>query len=149
MKDLKLVNKTLGENVKCCQSIHADNKLRKTNMFMTQRANFCKNLRDRGYKTKSHGNYITATKDSESLTFYFVSHSNNTKNYLVPYVLRYEVNYFAFYDNEKECVYMISYGLVRKYCKLLKNSFTFYNNMPKLFIPDTWAKEQNINTYVM
>ena len=54
-----------------------------------------------------------------------------------------------FYDNSNNCVYLVGYGIVRKYCKSLKNSYTFYNDTQhvKLFIPDDWARQQKINTY--
>jgi hypothetical protein len=66
----------------------------------------------------------------------------------VPAVLPYRVQYFAFYDEEKDCVYKVAYNVVRDYCQHLDTIYVF-NQAEKLFISDNWAKRQVLNTYVV
>ena len=153
MEGLKQVNKLIGEGIKNTINI----SVRPTRPghsstdtpFTTYRRHFCDVLRKNGYETRSSGNYIIANYGKETVTFYFAAHNPHNHNYLVSSVLENEVNYYAFYDNSNNCVYLVGYGIVRKYCKSLKNSYTFYNDTRhvKLFIPDDWARQQKINTY--
>ena len=152
MKGLKLVQKHLDENVLDAVSVHRfPSNLGKRMAgaeFTKRRAKFCKVLRRHGYTTMSEGNYIIAKNGSERVTFYFTAHNSQNDNYLISSVLTNEVNYFAFYDNENDSVYLVGYGIVRQYCKSLKTAYKFHiNEGSKLFVPDTWAKQQKINTY--
>lgn len=153
MEGLKQVNKLIGESVKNINNISVRNShpghSTTDTPFTSYRRRFCDVLRRNGYGTRSTGNYIIANNGKETVTFYFAAHNPRNHNYLVSTVLENEVNYYAFYDNSNNSVYLVGYGIVRKYCKSLKESYTFYNNVRhvKLFIPDDWARQQRINTY--
>lgn len=153
MEGLKQVNKLIGEGVKNTTNVsvrHTHPGLSSTDTpFTSYRRRFCGVLRKNGYETRSTSNYIIANNGKETVTFYFAAHNPRNHNYLVSAVLENEVNYYAFYDNSNNSVYLVGYGIVRKYCKSLKDSYTFYNNArnAKLFIPDDWARQQKINTY--
>ena len=153
MEGLKQVNKLIGEGIKNTNNIsvrHTHPGLSSTDTpFTTYRRHFCDVLRKNDYETRSTGNYIIANNGKETVTFYFAAHNPRNHNYLVSAVLENEVNYYALYDNSNNSVYLVGYGIVRKYCKSLKDSYTFYNDArnAKLFIPDDWARQQRINTY--
>ena len=152
MKGLKVVQKQLSENIYDVVSVHRHpsnlGKRMAGAKFTKRRAKFCNVLKKHGYTTTSEGNYIIAKNGSECVTFYFTAHNSQNANYLVSSVLTNEVNYFAFYDNENDSVYLVGYGIVRQYCKSLKTSYKFHiKENDKLFIPDDWAKQQKINTY--
>ena len=149
MKGLKYVHKHLDENVQTFVKYRTFGHKIPDTAFTVRRAKFCKVLKKHGYETRSEGNYIIATKGNECVTFYFTAHSPSNNNYLVSSVLKNEVNYFAFYDNENDKVYIVGYGMVRQYCKSLNTSYMFFNRDRKLFIPDGWAKQQTINTYIL
>lgn len=143
------VDKNLGENVKTIsRRVYANKYVGKTNPWMGNRKRFVDYLFNLGYSISYNGNnYITAEKDNETNTFYFTSHLPSNHNYLVPMVLEYRVQYFAFYDETCDSVYVMAYNKVREFCKELKYAATFGNNKrPMLFIPDNWAKQQTINT---
>ena len=152
MKNFIAVNKLLGENVDNItrRECREHDKRPKDWNYQIIRKQFCDNLKSKGYsKIVNVGNYIIASNDKETVTFYFAAHNPCNHNYLVSTVLENEVNYYAFYDNSNNSVYLVGYGIVRKYCKSLKESYTFYNDVRhiKLFIPDDWARQQRINTY--
>lgn len=153
MEGLKRVNKLIGEGVKNTTNVsvrHAHPGHSSTDTpFTSYRRRFCNVLKKNGYETRSTGNYVIANNGKETVTFYFAAHNSRNHNYLVSSTLENEVNYYAFYDNNANQVYLVGYGIVRKYCKSLKDSYTFYNNTRnvKLFIPDDWARQQRINTY--
>ena len=153
MKNLIEVNKLLGENVNHVVNIHSRelNKRSREWNYMTQRKIFCDNLKANGYELFVDGNYISATKNNETVKFYFASHSPQNHNYLIPSVLENKVDYFAFYNNKSDVVYLVGYGIVREYCKKLDTSFIFYQKpyKQKLFIPDNWAQQQKINTMLL
>lgn len=140
-------NKALGENVKNV------NYLRYTHSkefgFSINRAKFCEYLHRAGYNTYCKGNYITANRDNESNTFFFAAHRKGVTNYLIPSILKNRVQYFAFYDEENNCVYLVGYGKVREYTASIENAYIFGNSELKMLIPDTWAKEQIINKCVL
>ena len=94
-------------------------KVRLTSLtpFTSYRRRFCDVLRKTGYETRSTGNYVIANNGKETVTFYFAAHNPRNRNYLVSAVLENEVNYYAFYDNSNNSVYLVGYGIVRKYCK--------------------------------
>ena len=120
--------------------------------FQTIRKSFCDNLRAKGYNNiHVHGNYVFAANDSEKVIFYFTAHTPQNKNYFITPVLKYKVDYFAFYNNKIDAVYCVGYGIVREYCKQLKTNYVFYNNYdkPKMLIPDSWALKQQINTMLL
>lgn len=156
MEGLKNVNKLMGESVSNVINIpsytasHYYGK-RPRVLFSTYRAKFCKNLRIKGYETKSQGNYIIATRNGETVKFYFAAHNPQHHNYLISKTLENEVDYYAFYNDKIDVVYLVGYGIVRKYCKTLNTAYTFYGNTTKqkLFIPDEWAKQQQVNTYII
>ena len=153
MEGLKQVNKLIGEGIKNTTNVsvrHTCPGHSSTDTpFTSYRRRFCDVLRKNGYETRSNGNYVIANNGKETVTFYFAAHNPRNHNYLVSAVLENEVNYYAFYDNSNNSVYLVGYGIVRKYCKSLKESYTFYNDTRhvKLFIPDDWARQQRINTY--
>lgn len=155
MEGLKQVNKLIGEGVKNTTNVsvrHTRPGRSSTDTpFTSYRRRFCDALRKTGYETRSTGNYVIANNGKETVTFYFAAHNPRNRNYLVSAVLENEVNYYAFYDNSNNSVYLVGYGIVRKYCKSLKESYTFYNDRRhvKLFIPDGWARQQKINTYFL
>ncbi len=148
------VNKVLGENIshtdkRICREM---SKRPKDWNYQTQRKIFCDNLRAKGYKTVSAiGSYVLADNGNETVTFYFAAHSPQNKNYCVASVLKYKVDYFAFYNNKTDVVYMVGYGIVREYCKHITTQSIFYGDYrkPKLFIPDAWAHQQKINTLLL
>lgn len=140
-------NKILGENVMDVKRLYS--KHSKESKFSTNRAKFCQHLQNAGYTTYSVGNYITAIKGNEENTFFFASHRKGVTNYLIPLTLKNRVQYFAFYDEDKNCAYLVGYGKVREYTSSIKNAYKFGNSELKMFIPDTWAKDQLINTYVL
>lgn len=148
------VRKTLGENVKETKKIVCRNlkNYAKDWNYQTALKMFCDNLKARGYNiVKVNGNYILASNNHETVTFYFTAHSPKNKNYCISTVLKYKVDYFAFYDNKTDVIYTVGYGIVRKYCKSLKKAYTFGNNYkrPMMFIPDEWAQQQKINTMLL
>lgn len=148
------VNKLLGENVTVitrreCRSME---KRDKTWNWASLRKIFCDNLRSKGYDNITiNGSYIVASNGLETVTFYFSAHSPQNKNYCVPLKLKNKVDYFAFYNNKTDVVYCVGYGIIREYCKNIKEAFYFYGyrNAPKMFIPDSWAQSQKINTMLL
>lgn len=145
--NLTEVNKVLGENVTNIKRKSFTPWNGRVNMFNIYRKNFCDALERDGYSTFTQGNYITAKRGMEENTFFFCAHSPERKNYLVPCTLANRVQYFAFYDEAMHKVYKVAYNKVREYCKNITVAYTFANNNPKLFIPDSWAKQQVINSY--
>ena len=149
MKNKKFteVNKNLGDKIQhtFLKRCKAETRY-KIKDFISNRTNFTKALKAAGYHTYMHGNYIEATKDNETNTIFFISHSNGLHNYLIPRILDNRVNYFAFYDENKKCAYMVAYNKVREYCQTLTFSCIFYGH-EKLLIPDEWAKKQVINKF--
>jgi hypothetical protein len=145
MKKFVTVNKVLG-NISHTSKRYWNTKEHCN--FTVKRARFCKHLQNAGYKTFSIGNYITATKNNEENTFFFAAHRNGVSNYLIPVQLKYKVQYFAFYDEQKNCVYLVGYGKVREYTNAIETSYKFGISEYKMFVPDSWAKSQIINTYV-
>jgi len=147
------VNKVLGESVVNTSHLQCrEMRLRPRDWnYQSVRKMFCDNLKAKGYdKIINDGSYIIASNDNEKVTFYFAAHSPQNKNYCVSTVLKYKVDYFAFYNNKTDVVYTVGYGIVRKYCKSLKDAYTFYDyRKPKLFIPDSWALQQKINTMLL
>lgn len=143
------VNKILGENVQKIQRKKFEFENMKDVHFTINRKKFCKHLQNNGYETFTIGNYITATKDNEENTFFFTAHRKENHNYLIPVNLENRVQYFAFYDEDKNCIYMVGYGKIREYTANIKNAYIFANSEPKLFISDSWAKSQQINTYIL
>lgn len=147
------VNKVLGEGVKTTSSLQSrEMRLRPRDWnYQSIRKLFCTNLVDKGYTLSINGSYINATKNGETVTFFFAAHSPQNKNYCLPIVLKNKVDYFVFYNNKTDVVYTVGYGIVRKYCKSIKDAVVFYNNFqnPKLFIPDEWAQQQKINTMLL
>lgn len=148
------VNKLLGENVtKITKRQSCDMKHRPHDWnYQVVRKIFCKNLANKGYALTMDGNYINATnKNGETVTFFFAAHNPNNKNYCLPTVLKNKVNYFAFYNNKTDVVYIVGYGIVREYCKTIRDAYIFYGdcNKPKMFIPDSWAQKQKINTLML
>ena len=147
MNEFTKVNKVLGENINKVDIKRSKfNNLIQVN-FTKNRAKFCRHLQKNGYSTFTIGNYITATKGNEENTFFFAAHREGVHNYLIPAMLQNRVQYFAFYDESKNCIYMVGYGKVREYTSQIKNAYIFYSSEPKLFVPDSWAKSQKINTY--
>ncbi len=144
-----IVNKHLSDNPTIVRK-RVYFKVRKPggNTFVVNRKKFADSLKKDGYSTVINGNFITATRNGEVNTFFFISHEKGLKNYLVPAVLPYRVQYFAFYDEEKDCVYKVAYNVVRDYCQHLDTIYVF-NQSEKLFISDSWAKRQVLNTYVV
>lgn len=144
---------TIAENAKFIKRYYckANNTRVKGNSFIQKRCAFVKALEKDGYKTFVNGNYITATKNSESNVFYFTAHERTLHNYLLSKNLRQFVNYFAFYDNINNCVYKVSYSKVKAYCEQITTLATFYGNTNmydlKVLVPDSWATQQKINTY--
>lgn len=153
MKNFIAVNKLLGENVDNItrRECREHDKRPKDWNYQIIRKQFCDNLKSKGYsKIVNVGNYIIASNDKETVTFYFAAHNPQNKNYCVSMVLKYKVDYFAFYDNKIDAIYMVGYGIVREYCKNIKNAYAFYNsNNPKMFIPDSWAHQQKMNTMLL
>lgn len=144
--ELTKVNKDLGENVVEVKHLRFKKWDNTINMFNVYRSNFCKALQKDGYSTSTIGNYITATKGDEVNTFFFAAHASNRVNYLIPVTLENRVQYFAFYDESKHKVYKVGYTKVREFCKNLNTAYSFVG-IQKLFIPDSWAKQQILNTY--
>ena len=147
------VNKTLGENItnitkRKCREMY----IRSKNWnYQTVKKRFCTNLINKGYKLSIDGSYIKAIKNGETVTFFFAAHSPQNKNYCLPTVLKNKVDYFAFYNNKSEIICMVGYGIVREYCKCISEAYIFYGDYrkPKMFIPDTWAQKQKINTLLL
>lgn len=147
------VNKLLGEGVGNIVKMHS-REMRKRDRdwnYKTQQKIFCENLKSNGYDVTVSGSYVSATRNNETVRFYFSAHSPQNKNYLVSSVLENRVDYFAFYNNKTDVVYLVGYGIIREYCKNLKTGFVFSNNGQnvKLFIPDEWAQQQKINTLLL
>ena len=153
MENFIEVNKVLGENVTNTikQPCRTMSERSKDWNYQLVRKIFCANLTDKGYTLSIDGSYINATKNGETVTFFFAAHSPQNKNYCVPTVLKNKVDYFAFYNNKTDVVYMVGYGIVREYCRTIKNSYIFYGDYrkAKLFIPDEWAQKQKINTLML
>ena len=153
MDNFLAVNKLLGENV--ATTLHMQSRemrLRPKDWnYCSLRKIFCDNLKSKGYEVIVDGNYITATyNNNETVRFYFTAHNTQNSNYLITTVLKNKVDYFAFYNNKIDAVYLVGYGIVREYCKKIKTSYRFYGNrQSKMFIPDSWAKEQRINTMLL
>lgn len=153
MDNFLAVNKLLGENV--ATTLHMQSRemrLRPKDWnYCSLRKIFCNNLKSKGYEVIVDGNYITATyNNNETVRFYFTAHNTQNSNYLITTVLKNKVDYFAFYNNKIDAVYLVGYGIVREYCKKIKTAYRFYGNrQSKMFIPDSWAKEQRINTMLL
>jgi len=147
------VNKLLGENIKNIINIPSKeiNKRSREWNYMSLRKIFCDNLKAHGYDLFIDGSYISAIKNNEIVRFYFSAHSPQNKNYLVPSVLEKKVDYFAFYNNNSDVIYLVGYGIIREYCKKLDTAYIFYKkkNRQYLFIPDKWAQQQKINTMLL
>lgn len=146
------VNKLLGENV--THTLHMQSRemrLRPKGWnYCSLRKIFSDNLKSKGYEVSIDGNYITAKNENETVRFYFTAHNEQNSNYLVTTVLKNKVDYFAFYNNKSDVVYLVGYGIVREYCKRIKTAYRFYGDrQSKMFIPDSWAKKQRINTMLL
>lgn len=148
--DIQEVNKNLGDNVELIKKMTWRTNYKRSNVFNKSRSLFIKTLKDNGYTVTTidnSSNYIIANKENEHNVFYFTAHEPINKNYMVPLTLQYNTNYFAFYDNENNNVLMVSYSKLHEYTMTLENAYRFSKSEAKLFISDSWAKAQSINTY--
>lgn len=144
--ELTTVNKVLGENIESVTPLKFHKWDGMINMFNVYRKRFCEALKKDGYTVYASGNYVTASKGDEYNTFFFAAHADNLTNYLIPTNLANRVQYFAFYDNTTNKVYKVGYTKVREYCLTLKKAYSFAGSV-KMFIPDSWARQQILNTY--